>query len=112
MICRLVDTRACEHKTTKHNTKNLIFGQLLSMAVPSFVVNGRSFDHDLDFDVLLGRRWPSLLRLFDGVQHAVVLCLPVPLLDVHVHIHILKSKLVFVIHTQIMMLIMPSGLSG
>ena len=65
------------------------------MAIPSFVVNGRSFDHDLDLDVLLGRRWSSLLRLFDGVQHAVVLRLPVPLLDVHVNVHVLdKSRLI------------------
>ena len=65
------------------------------LAIPSFAVNGCSFDHDLDFDVLLGRRWPSLLRLFDGVQHAVVLRLPVPLLDVHVNVHILnKSRLI------------------
>ena len=98
MICRLVDTGACENKTTKHNT-NEIFGQLLSMAIPSFVVNGCSFDHDLDFDVLLGRRWPSLLRLFDGVQHAIVLCLPVPLLDVHVNVHVLdKSRLIKILY--------------
>ena len=78
------------------------------MAIPSFVVNGRSFDHDLDFDVLFGRRWSSLFGLLDGVQHAVVLRLPVPLLDVHVNVHILKSKLVFVIHTQIVILMLPS----
>ena len=101
MICRLVDTGAlCEHKTTKHNT-NEKFGLSFSMdmrylANPSFVVNGCSFDHDLDFDVLLGRGWPSLLGLLDGVQHAVVLRLPVPLLHVHVNVHILKSKLVFI----------------
>ena len=59
------------------------------LAIPSFLVNGCSFDHNLDFDVLLGGGWPGLLGLFDGVQHAVVLCLPVPLLDVHVNVHVL-----------------------
>ena len=60
------------------------------LAIPSFAVNGCSFDHDLDFDVLLGRWRPSLLGLFDRVQHAVVLRLPVPLLDVHVNVHVLN----------------------
>ena len=65
------------------------------MAIPSFVVNGCSFDHDLDFDVLLGGGRPGLLGLFDRVQHAVVLRLPVPLLDVHVNVHVLdKSRLI------------------
>ena len=60
------------------------------LAIPSFLVNGCSFDHDLDFDVLLGGGGPGLLGLFDGVQHAVVLRLPVPLLDVHVNVHVLN----------------------
>ena len=60
------------------------------LAIPSFLVNGCSFDNDLDFDVLLGRGGPGLLGLFDGVQHAVVLRLPVPLLDVHVNVHVLN----------------------
>ena len=61
------------------------------LAIPSFIVNGCSFDDDLDFDVLLGGGRPGLLGLFDGVQHAVVLRLPVALLDVHVYVHILKG---------------------
>ena len=66
------------------------------LAIPSFIVNGCSFDDDLDFDVLLGGGRPGFLGLFDRVQHAVVLRLPVALLDVHVHVHVLKSKFVFV----------------
>ena len=66
------------------------------LAIPSFIVYGCSFDHDLDFDVLLGRGRPSLLGLFDRVQHAAVRRLPVPLLDVHVNVYVLQSKFVFV----------------
>ena len=89
--------------TKQLNTKQIwdiwpivVKGYMRYLAIPPFVVNGCSFDHNLDFNVLLGWGWPSLLGLFDCVQHAVVLRLPVPLLDVHVHIHVLKSKFVFV----------------
>ena len=64
------------------------------LAIASFVVNGCSFDYNLDFDVFLGRGRSGLLGLLDRVQHAVVLRLPVPLLGAHVHVHVLKSKLV------------------
>ena len=84
------------------------------LAIPSFIVNGCSFDDDLDFDVLLGGGRPGLLGLFDRVQHAVVLRLPVPLLDVHVHVHILNSKFVFVtsnaLYLHIMMLLLDKRL--
>ena len=69
------------------------------LAIPSFIVNGCSFDDDLDFDVLLGGGRPGLLGLFDRVQHAVVLRLPVPLLDVHVNVHVLdKSRLIKILY--------------
>ena len=80
MICRLVDTRAVRDKTTKHNKTRSIF-----------VVVERSFDDDLDLDILLGRGRPGLLRLLDRVEDAVVLRLPVALLRVDVDVHVLKS---------------------
>ena len=85
MICRLVDTRAVKQNNLTQNIN------MRYLAIPSFIVNGCSFDDDLDFDVLLGRGWPGLLRLLDRVEDAVVLRLPVALLRVDVHVHVLKS---------------------